>query len=243
MEIILDEMEIIFDEFIKSLTVYHCDNKFRLGNKNDGGYVIMETDNYDFMLSGGIGGDVGFEKAFTEKYNVNCVCFDGTEDSGFKLTKNLPKIKYINKNVGLFNTPETSNFDFALNKYKNVFLKLDIEGDEFQLFNSLTINQLKNIKQIVAEFHFPNNREKFEALKKLSNTHYLVHYHANNNNSLLYNINNNTIPAVFECTYVRKDLLDNPGLNKVPFPTKLDSRNRINKLDYVLDCPPWCTND
>ena len=31
-------------------------------NKNDGGYVIMETDGYDLMLSGGIGGDIGFER-------------------------------------------------------------------------------------------------------------------------------------------------------------------------------------
>ena len=228
-----------YDEFVKALTVYHCDNKFRLGNKNDGGYVVMETDNYDFMISGGVGGDVGFEKAFTEKYNVNCVCFDGTEDSGFELTKDLPKVKYVNKNVGVRNTPKTSNFDFALNKYKNVFLKLDIEGYEFQLFNSLTINQLKNIKQIVAEFHWPNSEEKWHALQKLAHTHYLVHYHANNNNPVLYNINHKTIPAVFECTYVRKDLLDNPGLNKEPFPTKLDARNTYGKLDYLIDCPPW----
>ena len=110
-------MNPLYDRYINSLTVYHCDNKYRLGNKNDGGYVIMETDNYDFLLSGGVGGDISFEKNFTEKYNVNCVCFDGTENSGFELTKNLPLITYVNKNVGIRNTPKTSNFDFALNKY------------------------------------------------------------------------------------------------------------------------------
>ena len=52
-------------------------------------------------------------------------------------------------------------------------------------------------------------------------------------------MNYQSIPAVFECTYVRKDLLDNPSLNKEPFPTKLDSRNTYKKLDFVIDCPPW----
>lgn len=227
------------EEFVKTLIVYHCDNKYRLGNKNDGGYVIMETNNYDFMLSGGVGGDIGFEKAFTEKYNVNCVCFDGTENSGFELTKNLPRIKYVNKNVGVRNTSTTSNFNFALNKFKNIFLKLDIEGAEFELFNSLTLNQIKNIKQIVVEFHFPNTEKKWLALKKLTHTHYLIHYHANNNNPILYSINHKSIPAVFECTYIRKDVLENPSLNKTPFPTELDARNTYKKLDYIIDCYPW----
>ena len=232
-------MNPLYDRYINSLTVYHCDNKYRLGNKNDGGYVIMETDNYDFLLSGGVGGDISFEKNFTEKYNVNCVCFDGTENSGFELTKNLPLITYVNKNVGIRNTPKTSNFDFALNKYKNVFLKLDIEGSEFNLFHSLSTNQMKNIKQLVVEFHFPDGHKKWQALQKITQTHYLIHYHANNNNNVIYNINYQSIPAVFECTYVRKDLLDNPGLNKEPFPTKLDHRNTYTKLDFVIDCPPW----
>jgi len=232
-------MNLKYKTYIDSLTVYECKNKYRLGNKNDGGYVVMKTNDYDLLLSGGVGGDIGFEKAFVENYNVNCFCFDGTEQSGFELTKNEPKIKYINKNVGTKNTPTTTNFDFGFDNYNNIFMKLDIEGAEFDLFNSFTDDKLKKIKQLVVEFHFPNTGERWEALKKLTKTHYLIHYHANNNNHLMYNINYQTIPAVFECTYVRKDLLDNPGLNKEPFPTKLDARNTYGKLDFVIDCPPW----
>ena len=199
----------------------------------------METDGYDLLLSGGVGGDIGFEKKFVKKYNVNCYCFDGTEQSGYGLTKNEPKIKYVNKNVGPKNTESITNFNFAFKHYNNIFIKLDIEGSEFPLFNSFTNEQLKKIRQLVVEYHFPDREEKWEALKKLTKTHYLVHYHANNNNPLLYSINYQTIPAVFECTYVRKDLMNNPGLNKEPFPTKLDARNTDGKLDYLIDCPPW----
>tara|TARA_Y100000591_G_C21840895_1_gene705567 strand:- start:263 stop:970 length:708 start_codon:yes stop_codon:yes gene_type:complete len=228
-----------YDEYINALTVYHCDNKYRLGNKNDGGYVLMETNNYDLLLSGGIGGDIGFEKAFTDKYDVKCFCFDGTEDSGFRLTENEPKIHYIKKNVGVRNTNTTTNFDYGFENYENIFIKLDIEGAEFDLINSFTNEQMKKIKQMVIEFHFPNTKKRWEALKKITKTHYLIHYHANNNNPILYNINYQTIPAVFECTYVRKDLLNNPELNKEPFPTTLDARNTYKKLDYLIDCPPW----
>ena len=59
-------MEII-DRCVNSLTVYECKNKYRLGNKGDGGYVLMDISGYDILLSGGIGGDIEFEKSFTEK--------------------------------------------------------------------------------------------------------------------------------------------------------------------------------
>lgn len=227
------------NKYIDSLTVYECKNKYRLGNICDGGYVIMDISGYDLLLSGGVGGDIGFEKEFTKKYNVKCYAFDGTETSGYELTKNEPNINYINKNVCPINTNITSNFDFAFETYNNIFVKLDIEGGEFELFNSFNEEQMKKIRQIVVEFHWPNTIEKWNALMKITNTHYLIHYHANNNCCLMYNINNNSIPAVFECTYIRKDLLSNPLLNKEVFPTKLDVKNRKNKLDFLIDCPPW----
>ena len=54
----------------------------------------------------------------------------------------------------------------------------------------------------------------------------------------MYSINHNTLPAVFECTYIRKDCLPNPRLNTESLPTKLDRINR-DKLDFTFDCPPW----
>ena len=228
-----------YNKYVKSLTVYECKNKYRLGNPNDGGYVLMDIGGYDLLLSGGVGGDIGFEKAFTTKYNVDCYAFDGTETSGFELTKNEPRINYVNKNVGIYNTNKTSNFNFGFEKANNIFMKLDIEGAEFPLFNSFTTEQMNKIRQIVVEFHWPNTTDKWDALVKLTKTHHLIHYHANNNNHIIYNINHNHIPAVFECTYIRKDLLPNPPLNKETFPTKLDARNTYVKMDYVIDCPPW----
>ena len=87
----------LYDLIVHSLTMYHSDNKLRLGNDNDGGYVIVEMDGYDYLLSGGVGGDIGFEKAFTDKYDIKCSAFDGTDDKSEELCKNEPNISFIKK--------------------------------------------------------------------------------------------------------------------------------------------------
>ena len=210
-----------------------------MGPDGDGGYVVMDVSGYEFLVSGGVGGDIGFEISFTDKYDVDCICYDGTEQSGFELTKDYDRIQYVNKNLGPQNTKDESNLEFVFEKYNDIFMKMDIEGAEYGLFNSFTNDQLKKIRQLVIEFHHPSQTYHWDVLYRLSQTHYLIHYHVNNNNHIMYNMNNQTIPGVFECTYVRKDLLHNPALNKEVFPTKLDTRNRVHKLDYLVDCPPW----
>jgi hypothetical protein len=50
---------------LSSLNVYHFDNKFRLGNNRDGGYVIADlSNNYDLIIGAGVGNDISFEKSF-----------------------------------------------------------------------------------------------------------------------------------------------------------------------------------
>ena len=53
------------------LYVYNCNNKIRLGNKYDGGYVIADNiGDYDVYISAGIGEDESFSNNFLNKYNV-----------------------------------------------------------------------------------------------------------------------------------------------------------------------------
>tara|TARA_Y100000816_G_scaffold292004_1_gene285352 strand:- start:157 stop:918 length:762 start_codon:yes stop_codon:yes gene_type:complete len=240
--------EIFYDLIEKSLTMYHSDEKVRLGNENDGGYIIVEMDNYDYLLSGGVGGDISFEKEFTDKYNVKCSVFDGTDDTAEQLCKNESNITFVKKNIGFEENYNTTNLKNIINKYNNIFLKMDIEGGEWPFILSLTLEELNKFKQITLELHFPNSQKHWEQLYKITQTHYLIHYHANNNNHILYSTrqfiekpkSTFTIPAVFECTYVRKDFFKNPPpLNTEPLPSKLDKRNTVNKLDYLIDCKPW----
>ena len=89
------------------------------------------------------------------------------------------------------------------------------------------------------EFHYPlNDIENFKVLQRLANTHYLIHFHINNSNPP-YSIFGKLIPNVFECTYVRKDMLDNPPFNVEPLPTILDNTNVKKNIDYSINCKPW----
>jgi hypothetical protein len=221
------------------LTLYDCQNKFRLGNQRDGGYIIAELNvKYDIILGGGVGNDIGFEKIFTEKYDVSAAVFDATEQSGFKLTENEPNILYKNLNISQNNTSTTTNWENYFAIYNNIFIKMDIEGAEWNYFNALPVQYLLKIAQLTIEFHFPRTASHFKILEKIAQTHYLIHFHANNNNQIIYRVEG-TNPAVFECTYVRKDLVPKLSLNKEKLPTKLDTPNVSSKPDHIIDYYPF----
>ena len=223
------------------LKLYDYGNKFRMGNNKDGGYIIADLDNkYDILLGLGVGGDIGFEKNFTDKYDISAVVFDGTETAGYELTKNTPNILYKHLNVSNENSNTTTNLFDYFRKYDNIFMKMDIEGGEWIYFLNLPEYYLIKIAQLVIEFHFPRSKKHFEILDKIANTHYLIHFHANNNNQIIYNIEGTKLPAVFECTYVRKDLIqEHLLLNKEPLPTSLDIPNVSGKPDHIIDYPPF----
>ena len=230
------------DIYLNSLTMYHSDYKIRMGNKLDGGYIISDApnlQNYGFLLSAGVGGDIGFEKAFIKKYNVNCVAFDGTEGSGHELCRNESRINYVNKNLGINWNDKEENWSNYFQMYDDIIVKMDIEGHEWQYFKYLPDNFLIKIKQMSLEFHYPlNDIENFKVLQRLANTHYLIHFHVNNSNPPHFMFGK-LIPSVFECTYVRKDMLDNPSLNVKSLPTILDNINVENNIDYSINCEPW----
>ena len=120
---------------------------------------------------------------------------------------------------------------------------MDIEGGEYDWIMSLNTQDLCSFKQIVIEVHGVNNdswgtpyRIKHECLKRLSETHYLVHAHGNNARSTT-----NYIPNVFELTYIRKnEVSSEPPLNTRALPDlTIDFPNNINRPDHILDIPPF----
>ena len=57
---------------------------------------------------------------------------------------------------------------------------MDIEGGEVAWLRNLEIQELQKIDQIVIEFHRPFGIKEKYNFKKLNETHYLIHFHANN---------------------------------------------------------------
>jgi Methyltransferase FkbM domain len=229
------------------LQVHHFDKKVRCGNNTDGGYVFGDLDNceYDCYISAGISNEDSFSRDFIDKYNMNeynSFGFDGTiAGYPYQYTK---KISFIKKNIHAVDDDNNSSLGFLINKYNNIFLKMDIEGSEYHWLHSISEEQLKKFKQIVIEFHGITNNgwgstyaSKLSCLEKLSKTHYIIHAHGNNHGPVV-----NKIPDVIELTYVNKSYFTEvPKLNTNPLPIpNLDFANngRFDR-DIDLNFPPF----
>lgn len=235
---------------LEFLTVFKASqNKKRYGSNKDGGYVIVDGLTYDLLLSCGIEKNIDFENHFLNVHDVPCHAFDGTIE---RLPQTDKNIKFHKLNVGPKNSTNTSNLHQLLNQFKNIFLKMDIETFEYRWFNTLSPEQIKSLKQIVIEFHFPftlypfshldiqlSIDEKMKVFENLSKTHKLVHFHANNCcGTTLFE--NTVVPNVFECTYIRNDCFVDNGKNTDPIPSLLD-RTNVKGNDLILDWPPFVT--
>lgn len=235
----------IYSSPLEYLKIFQYDKKIRLGAINDGGYVIADNlGNYDCYISAGVSNEESFSRDFIPKFQMNkfnSFAFDGTIiDYPWNYTRD---ITFIKKNIGSFEDSINTNLQNLISKYNNIFLKMDIEGGEYSWLSSLSLDNLRKFKQIVIEFHgvFDDswnslNLVKTQCLKKLSETHYPVHIHGNNYDTLV-----NYYPNVLELTYVRKDIFNSePSLNKTSLPILgLDFPNNPMLRDFNLNFYPF----
>ena len=229
------------------LKVYRFDKKVHLGQNSDGGYVFGEVDGgYDCYISCGVSYEESFTRDFINKYNMNksnSFAFDGTiPDYPYFYT---PNITFTKINIG-DGSNNTYNLLHVLEHFKNIFLKMDIEGGEYPWLLSIDEKLLSNVKQLVIEMHGITNdtydckyADKMKCLEKLSKTHYLVHAHGNNHAEVV-----NGIPHVIELSYINKSYFTSPPeLNTQPLPIKnLDFPNKLNSDDIDLNFYPFCNN-
>jgi len=205
------------------MNLVKCDKyeKIRMGRNYDGGYVIYDGLNYDLIIGCGISNDISFEDMFVDKYKCDSIVFDGT-------IKKLPKSKFNHK----WNKQNVyqGTLNNLLNDNKNIFLKMDIEGSEWDFFKNVN---LENVSQMVVEFHsgFKYHKINMEILEKIEETHYLIHIHGNNFRKKQYKIGDKLIHSVFEATYINKKLCDNVENIKYEYDEKLDMPNNKKKED------------
>lgn len=232
-------------DYLKYLKIYEYKNKIRLGINSDGGYVIGETDGmYDCYISAGVSNEESFSRDFINKYNMNemnSFAFDGTINRyPYEYTN---KITFYKRNIPPYKDSKNATLEYFMNKYNDIFLKMDIEGAEYPWLNILTLDQLNKFKQIVIEFHGINDdtfntslNNKINCFEKLGITHYPIHAHGNNCGELT-----NKIPNTIEITYLRKNLFEViPPLNTRSFPIEnLDYPNNQYSSDFTLNFYPF----
>lgn len=234
---------------LEYLRIYQSNSgKIRVGPDSDGGYILVDGLNYDCIVSCGIGNDMRFEKVFCEKYpNIPYMAVDGMID---RLPEESTSLTFIKKNIAPYNSDTTTTLSDIFDKYNDIFLKMDIETFEFRWLQSLSLEQLSKIKQLIIEFHYPFTEpgfthldvplpvdQKQDVLKKIYETHTLIHLHPNNCCGIdIYE--GFIVPNVFECTYIRKDVQDKGKYSSESIPTHLDRPN-VPSSDIYLNTYPF----
>lgn len=216
----------------------------RAGKSNDGGY-IMTDDFYsgdNIAYSFGISNDVSWDDFMADnEYEV--FMYDPTIN---KLPKNRNAFHYFKEGLSGEYNPATKmntleNFISINNhkKYKNMILKIDIEGSEWNFLETVKSSTLNQFDQILFEFHDlikggtdKELEKRLSGLKKLNKTHQLIHLHGNNSGYYIY-ADGALYPNVMEATYVKKSKYDTYKDN-VFLPTNIDEPCDPGRPDLVL---------
>jgi hypothetical protein len=223
-------------------------NPVRMGSANDGGYVLNRITDENFLLSIGIGQNAEFERECGKYLNYG-VAYDGTIAS---LPAEFPKkFSWIATNVH-GTSQQLSNFATINEVFENcrslmghslpkILFKIDVEGSEYSIFESVDEENMLLCSQIVMELHnFATNLLSdidllIKLFDKLNLTHSLVLFHANNYDFDL-RIGAWCVPNAIELTWVHRDSFNHSRLD---YPmdvieSLLTPNNRFVK-DYSVD--------
>lgn len=220
------------------------DDLIRLGSKYDGGYVVSQKalDESDTLYTYGVSYDYNFEKDYITLYPEKSVkMFDHTVFFSKNPSKNIyfkKKALEINKNTGVNSFIEhVKEFN---DDQKKIFLKIDVEGYEFEYFSE-ALNNLdifNNITGMAIEFHALddiNNFSNFEKIiKKLSEKFCVNHLHMNNIGKEFI-IEGKSYSNTFELSFCNLTLADDFDCKSAIFPlTNLDNKNGYWLEDFHI---------
>lgn len=185
----------------------------RIGRDYDGGYIMPDDFARDDKIaySFGISSDVSFDKGMASRgYDV--FMYDHTIDG---LPEENPRFHWSQTGLsdGHSNDERLKTLDelIAINHHEdrqNMILKMDVEGYEWGFFENVSTQTLSNFSVIAMELHWLNEPRYQpvipEALRKLNQTHQIVHIHGQNTGSYI-TLGTHTFCNQIEITCVRRD--------------------------------------
>lgn len=210
----------------------------RLGNKNDGGYVLLDDIKYS-LISIGTGRETSFDHEFC-LMNQKVFQFDHTIQSAPKCCNNPRFFQLGLRAVNSEQNPKLLTLDEIVSmcigdESLTSILKMDVEGSEIGVLEEFeTENLIRRFRQIVVEVHnlelsyTESQRIRLgRVFKALASHFYVVNYHANNFTKLLVE-GNVVVPSTFELTLANKELYRASG-NQYG----LDSVNKPNNPKFL----------
>lgn len=182
----------------------------RFGNDHDGGYVcIDDLTNNDHLISCGLAYDVTFESALSGLVHG----IDAYDYSVDGLPADIPNSRFFKEKIVGATAIDGTTVSQAISRApldKDLVLKIDIEGWEWEVFSSIKVEDMKKFRQIVVELHWLdrilNNdayTKIYTSLARLTKTHSVVNFHINNYSSAKL-VGGYMLPEVVELTLARK---------------------------------------
>lgn len=220
------------EDFLASVRPVKTEHELiRVGANGDGGYLVPDLlKNIEFAFSPGVANTATFEEALIA-INIPCFLADYSVEAS---PISGDKVDFEKKYIGRFDNEIFMTMDTWIRMKKvdssNLLLQMDIEGAEWEVFDSMSHETLLQFRVLVIEFHSLHLlffRFSFERIKKvfdlLLNDFYIVHYHPNNNDGLQKYLGIKISPTA-EITFLRKDSCKKISqLDKITHP--LDSHN------------------
>jgi glycosyltransferase involved in cell wall biosynthesis len=217
--------------------------KVRVGNRYDGGYVVPEMAlDCDGVLSIGVGPDVSFDMQLAER-GARILQFDHTVEQPPSAHANFTfyKLGWGARSEGDFLSFADICAKLLPLGVARPLLKFDIEGAEYEVFEALDPDMLRQFEVIACEIH---DLEKLgdaaffdkarRVLEKLTRHHVPVHLHANNYAGVAI-VQGVPFPQVLEISFLRRDLDSFPELSREAIPGVLDRPNHPFAPDICMN--------
>ena len=227
------------------LTPYEIDiPKIRLGPNGDGGYVFADNLSPDqSILSYGISYEYRFDIEMANRGH-RVFMFDHTIDG---IDASSPNMAWFKEGVA-GKTDERARL-YSIQDHlgrhgitgDRLILKIDVEGAEIEVFETISDVTLKRFDQIVLELHDLYSlkdagfRARFiAALSNLNRNFTLFHVHANNYDGpdALQPVDGMVVSNLLELSYIRTDTVSRSP-NRTVYPSALDYPN-VGMPDKLL---------
>lgn len=218
-------------------------SKIRLGSNHDGGYICLnDFDAIAAAFSFGVAQNDDWDLALAER-GIDVQQFDHTIDAPPHTHQNLyfHKRKIVPTSERGLGVETISDLleKCAKRERNSVILKIDIEGDEWKVFNELASQDMDTFSQVICEFHgfsaVLNDiwyERALTVLERLDRAFSVVHVHGNNCSpwTILGGV---PFPELLEVTYASRSRYEFKPADEI-FPTLLDSPNDPNVADFFL---------
>jgi tetratricopeptide (TPR) repeat protein len=215
--------------------------KIRLGSAADGGYVQLDDlGNISRALSLGVSTDDNWDVVLALKG----IAVDQYDHSIASAPTSHRLLNFNRKKISAVGSDDSVSLAEVVARHgrsdaTDLILKIDIEGDEWDVFDQADGETLARFAQIICEFHhlFQLRDERFHArarrvFSKLADHFCVVHVHANNYGAVS-RVSGKAIPDTLEVSYASRARYTFETADE-EFPTPLDGASNPLREDIKL---------